>query len=1139
MRPFVIRVSLLVGLLASALIVAAQPIEKPKDKPKEKAAPVVKVPDDAIIAIFERLDDVYSKSPKHILMGPADYKALTDELERLKRLSARPGPRRPSSCSIKGKVEGNLVLFTAQFEFVTEKADEAVRLGCGLAQATGVSLDGRTPNLRRPVPEKGDGKDEPEGFVVGIDKPGDHILTLDLVMALSSKPSTQGIFLDLPRVAVTTIDLELPVGVRDVRVGGKLIADTLLTHSNRKLVGGIGPAEKLDLTWQPAQAGGIAAVRLADGVIVARLDGKELNTEAKLTLRVQSGQVKEWKLLVPPKAELKFTPEAQARIARVEESDQKQTSLRTIHLKELTIEPLGVLVVHSQPAPKPGTGKVAPLGPFVVLGAARHSGSLLVCNSVPGWHPEFTPHADLTRRSVTEEEQQREQSCVAAFRYGPGTPTSDKPGRVAVVSWLDVEVESVRGQIKTRSSHQLRLVGDASGGRWEFVTSLEITPRWADVDRLLVQLPVGSTFNEEGSFPLPTRVQSITVEPTTRVVTIRLARGSTGERSIAPIQVKIAGTFSEKVPLETAGKTSLGLPAPIDTVQREGSISVTAPVGVELLPPDEPSTWAGLEVVRQTAQEIALRYPRQVPALLPLSWQPHRPEVVVSSLADVTLTAGEVRVTQELRYTWPSGPVPRLELRMSGDIAATQKIIRGGGKLTRSEARPGTVLLLPDETKRQGQDLLVVFEYRYPIPASRSGTTTLPLIVPFGAKTGDARVRLWSDPGQLPGLTPGWIDQNIEVVPGQPRLPVLVMRSPQVDSPLRVTLGERQGLFALIDRGLVRVEVGANGTQTYRVSYRLTRLEGRSLDFELPAPAAMIQFQATFDEKRIDYGLPDDNADKTGRVIRLRLSPDLLRSRAKGNEGNATLLEISYRLGPDRMRGSAVTTPLIAPRLLGEAGRIPTRWSVVTPPSWVVLGPEAGPATPRSWARRGWLLAPRVDVTATELECWLLDAEPTASDPVAAPSLVLWHDGASAVQLTHLPQQVWLLICSLGLVLVGLLLARLVLDKEGGLSSLRIWFVVSGFAIGLVVAGLFVPNLVGQLAYGCQPGVLVLVVLATIQRLLHERYRRQIVFLPSFSRSSKNGSSLLRPEPRPLAQHGQPSTVDVPRQIGSSINRIS
>ena len=562
------------------------------------------------------------------------------------------------------------------------------------------------------------------------------------------------------------------------------------------------------------------------------------------------------------------------------------------------------------------------------------------------------------------------------------------------------------------------------------------------------------------------------------------------------------------------------------------------PPGVELVAPDDVPPWAGLEVLRQSSQEVALRTARKVPASIPLSWRPHRPDVAVANSADVTLAAGEVRVRQELRYSWPAGPAPRFKLRVPAEVAASLQTVRGG-RLVGLEGEPGAggvKGLIPEGMTPQGRELLVVFEYHYALPPARPGATTLPLVAPLGVSRGESRVRLWSDPGHLPGRAGDWAEQDIEAVSGRSRLPVLVLHSSRIDSPLRVTLGERSGLFALVDRSLVRVEVGSNGTQAYRVGYRLVRLEGRSLDFELPAPAPTIRLEASLDGRRIDYELlRADDAAMKGRVVRLRLSPELLRARP-GVKPSAALLEIAYHLDPVWIRGSAMTTPLVAPTLLGEPGRTPTRWSVVTPRSYVVLGPEAGPATARVWTWRGRLFAPRVDVSAAELERWLLDAAPPPGDLGAAPSLVMWHDGASPVQLIHAPQTAWLIVCSAVLVLIGLLLARLVLNKEGGPSSFRIGIVTSGVAAALVAAGLFVPNLLGQMAYGCQPGVLVLVVIIGVQRLLHERYRRQIVFLPSFTRSSRKGSSLHRAEPRP---HGQPSTVDAPRPVGSSIDRIA
>jgi hypothetical protein len=69
------------------------------------------------------------------------------------------------------------------------------------------------------------------------------------------------------------------------------------------------------------------------------------------------------------------------------------------------------------------------------------------------------------------------------------------------------------------------------------------------------------------------------------------------------------------------------------------------------------------------------------------------------------------------------------------------------------------------------------------------------------------------------------------------------------------------------------------------------------------------------------------------------------------------------------------------------------------------------------------------------------------------------------------------------------------------------------------------------IAYGCEPGFVVLLAVLGLQWLMHQRYRRQIVFLPSFSRGPA-GSSLIRKTPSSRPPSGEPSTVDVPPQMG-------
>jgi hypothetical protein len=412
----------------------------------------------------------------------------------------------------------------------------------------------------------------------------------------------------------------------------------------------------------------------------------------------------------------------------------------------------------------------------------------------------------------------------------------------------------------------------------------------------------------------------------------------------------------------------------------------------------------------------------------------------------------------------------------------------------------------------------------------------VPLVVPSDATEGETTVRIWSEPGQLP-LPPspqdGWAEQNIEDVPSRAQLPVLVLRASRVAGrlPLRLRTDEPAGRV-LIEKALVRVEIGPDGMQSYQVGYRLGRLVGDHLDFELPAPAATISLSARLKGKRI---IPDELASDAegpprprGTLIRLRLSPQLVRQPA--------VLELSYQLSPDRLGGGPMTTRLQPPRPLDEVGGVPARWQVIAPPRWVVLAPEPGPGSRTTWGLRGFLLAPRSRLTTAELDAWFNDREVSAAaadGPAVTPTLVLWRDGAAPLTLTHFPQQPWLIVCSLGLVLLGLVLSRLALSPVPGRWAWACVLLSLAVCGGLVLV-VFAPGLAGLIAYGCEYGLLVLVLIIMLQWLLHERYRRQIIFLPSFSRP-RSGSSLARAE---AARPVEPSTVDAPpRGPGSSVER--
>src|SRR5262249_40607783 len=146
------------------------------------------------------------------------------------------------------------------------------------------------------------------------------------------------------------------------------------------------------------------------------------------------------------------------------------------------------------------------------------------------------------------------------------------------------------------------------------------------------------------------------------------------------------------------------------------------------------------------------------------------------------------------------------------------------------------------------------------------------------------------------------------------------------------------------------------------------------------------------------------------------------------------------------------------------------------------------------WGRRGWLLGPRPAATAAELERWLTDTASDGGEESGDPSLVLWSTAQGPLAVTQVPQQPWLLLCSLTLLGLGLLLAGVTLPR------VLFWGLLVLCAAGLIALGATVPAILPAVAYGCEPGLMVLLLVFLLQWLLHERYRRQVVFLPGFSR---------------------------------------
>src|SRR5207249_1984548 len=121
------------------------------------------------------------------------------------------------ACKLSGRLEGDFALLRAEFAFSTEQPWTTIVLGLQGAHLTDEGeLDRQIPLL-----DLGD-----DGFLVKVEKEGTHQLTLHLKVPVIFKRTAalatggngeRGFDLGLPGAAVTTLALDLPAGVKEVR----------------------------------------------------------------------------------------------------------------------------------------------------------------------------------------------------------------------------------------------------------------------------------------------------------------------------------------------------------------------------------------------------------------------------------------------------------------------------------------------------------------------------------------------------------------------------------------------------------------------------------------------------------------------------------------------------------------------------------------------------------------------------------------------------------------------------------------------------------------------------------------------------------------------------------------------------------
>ena len=497
-------------------------------------------------------------------------------------------------------------------------------------------------------------------------------------------------------------------------------------------------------------------------------------------------------------------------------------------------------------------------------------------------------------------------------------------------------------------------------------------------------------------------------------------------------------------------------------------------------------------------------------------WRPYQREIVAQGTIDIDVHEHSAQIRQVLSF-----PRDRSSTGAEAKDAPIQlRVPRGIDKVTvyaRGEKvdhdRIGQILSVRASPESADKVDLVL---QYDLPVTKKLLHVTP-IWPMTASQMDVKVRIWSPAGVVPRLSSDllnrgvWKERSVELVPDKAQFPALVLAGYGSNLPLSVEIEEAgpSTLAAfLADRALIQVRMGEDGSQEVRARYLIRKIHAAHIDVELPLPKPRFRDPPKFTFGRDLNYTPLDA--KTEKVVRVKLPPDLVALPA--------ILEISYTIPADGLEGNRFwSTVLHAPIFRSDVVIGQMRWQLTEPKPMIAASLGRRVRADVQWSLQGWLVAPEPAVTSADLDEWLTTEK--APQPAANVSFAFSHVSLTPETVYHLPRQWWLLGCS-GVFLIVTLGAYFT-----PLPRWTFWLLLVTLGIAGLALGIFCPAALPPILFGMQPGLVLLLVFIGIHWLLQERYRRQLVFLPGFTRA-KPSSTMVRTN---SAKHPrEASTVDAP-----------
>lgn len=1045
----------LLGLLAVTGVAFAQP-PTPTTKPEKPKASAVKLPDGTVVFITKGADDP-NPVVDGVVLSPAEYQALLDQVEAAKKAKENAKPVPPSGVAVRGAVETRgeraVAALTLTFTFRTSSPRTPVTLGCQRAAVVAAkTADGKLPILTA----------DADGLTVLAETAGEHTVTVQVevpVSARSTKGET-GFDFSLPKAAISTFTLTRPPadGVAKVNVSTRgsefPVAVKRTTVAADQLAAkplALGPSDLLEVSWEPPGTAPADPGLAADADIQVRVEERQVETVAKLRLK---GAAREWSLTLPPTDGVSVAaagpiplPAFAATVVKPADAG-KPWVIRTP-----TDAPGDWLVTVTVRVPRAASNDPKSRGPFAIgpfaVGGVRPTGRVAVY-APPSIRLGFKPSADLRRQDLPAS---ADDDLVAVFT----TPAAPKAG-----GWLDVDARPAGGLTRVRPQHKLKLVP----GGWKLESTVRVVPPpRTELEQIALDVPPGWA----GVEVVPAEFGEVIPEGGDgRAYTVRFT---------TPQKTAFDFTLSATHPTPPAGGAAT-LPLPRFPQAEERDTKLIATVGDGLEVSGSGFGWengqpAGNgEPLKATGRGAAMtavsgEFDYGV-SKVDLSWRQYRPELTCESRAEVTVYPRQLSVTQTLRLTAPEGDVKVVKLRGPDDLVGlrARPALEPTGR-GEWEYRPAA---------DPGREFTLTLQFAVPLSAG-AATAIVPLLWCESSTHTDTVVRVWGGGGpRADSFTGRWRESPPEPAADRDSLPWFTLAAGGPE-PLTLNLTDRPdaGGGTLIDRGLIQAAVGADGTSAVRALYALRRWPGGGVELDLRGGSLQ---EVLVDARRVE-------AVRTGEKIVVPMP--------EGKPGGTVILDVRTQgVAPGDGRGGRVLAPAA---VRGANFRGPVRWYVACPGDRVPVVFDAGWDVEHRWAWRGYGVGPGPADSAAEMEHWLRDGNDLADGDVATSgdAVAVRRATADPLRIALAPRWVWLLMASaLGLLLVT------------GVGQLRVGVigpVVAVVAVALAAGAVFLPQPTAQAVATAQPGLLLGAVALAAQHGWRWYRRWRTERLPTFSRT--------------------------------------